>query len=86
MARRDLPEETLDPDDWSAAFTEVLVAALAVKIAHPLTHKTGMIEIAQRAYDRALEEARRVNALERSGTLHEAGWDRQRGDNRYWRA
>ncbi|TIP65413.1 MAG: hypothetical protein E5X55_34845, partial [Mesorhizobium sp.] len=36
-----------DPNDWDATFTEVLVAALAVKIAHPLTHKAGMIDIAR---------------------------------------
>ena len=75
-----------DPDDWNALFTEVVAAALALKIAHPLTHKAGMIEIAQRAYDRALERAMAVNAIERRGFLYEAGWDRQRGDNRYWRA
>jgi len=75
-----------DPDDWNALFTEVVAAALALKIAHALTHKSGMIEIAQRAYDRALERAMAVNAIERAATLYEAGWDRQRGDNRYWRA
>ena len=36
-----------DPDDWDAPFTEVLVAALAIKLALPLTHKTGMLQLAQ---------------------------------------
>jgi len=46
-----------DPDDWNALFTEVMMAALSVKLALPLTHKTGMLQVAQQAYDRALEAA-----------------------------
>ena len=71
-----------DPNDWDALFTEVLVAALAIKIAHPLTHKAGMIDIARSAYDRALEAAFTANAIQRGGRFYTASWARQRGDNR----
>jgi len=74
-----------DPNDWDALFTEVLVAALAIKIAHPLTHKAGMIEIARGAYDRALEAAFSANAIQRGGRFYAASWARQRGDNRAYR-
>jgi hypothetical protein len=75
-----------DPDDWNALFTEAFAAALAVKIAYPLTHKTGMVQVAQQAYDRAISRARRVNAIERQARLYDASWAFQRGDTRYWRA
>lgn len=71
-----------DPNDWDALFTEVLVAALAVKIAHPLTHKSGMIDIARAAYDRAVDAAFTANAIQRGGKFHTASWTLQRGDNR----
>lgn len=75
-----------DPDDWDALFTEVLVAALAVKIALPLTHKAGMLQIAQQAYDRALDAARQAHAFEQGSQLYQQSWATARGDNRYWRA
>lgn len=78
--------DVTDPDDWSPLFTEVMVAALAVKIALPLTHKAGMVEIAQNAYQRAVAEATRTNAFEASGTLYRQSWAQARGDNRFWRA
>jgi hypothetical protein len=71
-----------DPNDWDALFTEVLVAALAIKIAHPLTHKAGMIDIARSAYDRALDAAFSANAIQRGGRLYTASWAQQRGDFR----
>lgn len=74
-----------DPNDWDALFTEVLVAALAIKIAVPLTHKTGMLELARSAYSTALDDALRVNAIQRSGSLYTQSWARQRGDTRLWR-
>lgn len=74
-----------DPNDWDALFTEVLVAALAIKIAYPLTHKTGMIDIARAAYDRALDAAYTANAIQRSGRLNTTSWATQRGDTRRWR-
>lgn len=75
-----------DPDDWNALFIEALAAALAVKIAHPMTHKQSFVQVAQQAYERAIRRAMRANAIEAHAALYEAGWDRQRGDNRYWRA
>ncbi len=71
-----------DPNDWDALFTEVLVAALAIKVAHPLTHKSGMIDIARSAYDRALDAALNANAIQRGGRLYTASWSSQRGDNK----
>lgn len=71
-----------DPNDWDALFTEVLVAALAIKVAHPLTHKSGMIDIARSAYDRALDAALAANAIQRGGRFYTASWGSQRGDNR----
>jgi len=68
-----------DPNDWTALFTEVLVAALASKIAHALTNKGSMIEGAQAAYDRAVKRALRTNALERGGALHVSSWLSARG-------
>ena len=72
-----------DPNDWDALFTEVLVAALAIKIAHPLTHKSGMIDIARSAYDRALDAAFSANAIQRGGRFYTASWAQQRGDFRF---
>ncbi|MER9232117.1 hypothetical protein NKI56_08440 [Mesorhizobium sp. M0622] len=72
-----------DPNDWDALFSEVLVAALAVKIAHPLTHKAGMIEVARNAYDRALDAAYSANAIQRGGRFSTMSWAFQRGDNRF---
>ncbi|OBQ66958.1 hypothetical protein [Mesorhizobium loti] len=71
-----------DPNDWDALFTEVLVAALAIKVAHPLTHKSGMIDIARSAYDRALDAALNANAFQRAGRFYSASWSSQRGDSR----
>jgi hypothetical protein len=71
-----------DPNDWDALFTEVLVAALAIKVAHPLTHKSGMIDIARSAYDRALDAALNANAIQRGGRFYSASWSSQRGDSR----
>lgn len=75
-----------EPNDWDALFTEVLAAALAVKLAHALTHKSGMIQVAQIAYERALEAALAADAIQRSGTLHRQSWAIARGDLRFWRA
>lgn len=76
----------VDPDDWDATFTEVLAAALAIKVAHPITKKAGMIEICQRAYDRALKDALASNATQKRGQLYRQSWSSARGDNRFWRA
>ena len=74
-----------DPNDWDALFTEVLVGALAVKVAHPLTHKSGMIDVARSVYDRALDAAFAAQAIQRSGRLVTTSWAAQRGDGRAFR-
>lgn len=74
-----------DPDDWDPLFVEVMVGALAIKVVHSITHKTGMIQIAQGAYDRAIQDALRVNAVQRAGSLYSMSFALQRGDNRWWR-
>lgn len=74
-----------DPAEWSALFTEAIAAALAIKIAHPLTAKANMIQIAQGAYDRAIAEARRTNAIEKTGRLFRENWLLERGDTRFAR-
>jgi hypothetical protein len=71
-----------DPNDWDALFTEVLVAALAIKVAHPLTKKSGMIDIARAAYDRALDAAFTAQAIQRGGRMVTNTWAQARGD---WR-
>lgn len=75
-----------DPNDWDALFTEVLIAALVIKIALPLTHKAGMLDIARNAYSTALDAAYSVNAIQKAGRLSTSSWAAQRGDNRFWRA
>lgn len=75
-----------EPNDWDALFTEVLVAALAIKLALPLTHKTGMLQIAQAAYDKALTDAMTANAFQRSARIFSQSWALARGDDRFWRA
>lgn len=75
-----------DPDDWDALFTDVLVAALAVRIALPLTHKAGMLQLAQQAYDRALEAALQAHCFQRGENLYRGSWATARGDTRHWRA
>lgn len=76
----------IDPAEWSALFTDALAAALAIKIAHPMTAKASLIQVAQGAYERAIADARRTNAIERSGRLHREDWALERGDTRFWRA
>lgn len=74
-----------DPAEWDALFTDVVVAALAVKIAHPLTGKANMVQVATAAYDRAMTAAQRANAIESPGRMYRESWLAERGDNRHWR-
>jgi len=78
-------KDVTDPTLWSPLFTEVFVAALAIKMALPLTHKSGMIDVAKAAYQTAITEATRANAR-LAGMYNDALWSAQRGDNRFWRA
>lgn len=79
-------EDKPDPTDWPPLFVEVFVAALAIKIAIPLTHKSGMLDVAKSAYQTALQDALLANAIRARGVLYTASWAAARGDNRYWRA
>jgi hypothetical protein len=72
----------IDPNDMDPLFIDVWTAAIAVKIAHAITHKTGMIDIALRAYQTALNEARRVNAFERGYQVTKQTWAQARRDYR----
>jgi len=54
----------IDPNDFTALFTDVLAAALAIKIGHTLTGKASLVELSTNAYDRALRRAQAVNAIE----------------------
>jgi hypothetical protein len=76
----------MDPADWTALFTDVVAAQLAIRLAYPITAKQSMIEVAQNAYDRAVAEALRVDAALRSGTIPYNSWAVQRGDWRNERA
>lgn len=78
-------KDVTDPTNWPPLFTDVVVTALAVKMALPLTHKAGMIEVTRAAYQTALSEALRANAR-LFGMYNDAQWSSQRGDNRWWRA
>lgn len=73
-----------DPDWWHPLFVDVMAAALAVKIAHPLTGKRDMIAVAQGAYDRAVAAAKRGNAIEAGGLIDIKSWALKRGDTRGW--
>jgi hypothetical protein len=79
-------EDKTDPTVWPPLFTEVFVAALAIKITVPMTHKSGMLDVAKAAYQTALQDALLKNAIRSRGTLYTGSWAAQRGDNRYWRA
>lgn len=75
----------IDPNAWNAQFTEVVVGALAIKLAL-LTGKVSVLEVARSAYQSALDDALRTNALERYGQFYRQSWASARGDNRFWRA
>ncbi len=77
--------DVADPGDWHPLFTEVMVGALAIKVALPLTHKSGMVEMARAAYERALSDATRANAFDAGGALYRQSWAVARGDTRHWR-
>jgi len=68
----------VDPNDWPSTFTDVLAAALAVKVAHAITGKTSFVQIAQDAYRNALATARVLNAVERGGRRCSPSWETER--------
>lgn len=70
----------VDPGDWDALFTQVLAAALAMKVAHALTGKAAMIDVARQAYAEAIRDAVRVNAIQKRGRETRGTWAQARGD------
>lgn len=70
----------IDPGDWSPLFIEALAARLAMKIAIPLTQKPTFLTGAKNAYEEAIADARRMNAIEASSVPATVSWARERGD------
>ena len=52
-----------DPTLFSALFVEALAAKLATKMAHWMTGKASMVQVAGAAYQTAIARAKRANAL-----------------------
>jgi hypothetical protein len=75
----------IDPNDFDALFTKAFAAALAVPVAHALTGKASMVQVAQQAYEKAIADARRVNSFMKIGRVPELSWLARRGDTRRWR-
>lgn len=75
-----------DPGDMDALFTMAFAAALAIPLAHALTGKQSMVQTVMGHYDKAIADARRVNAIMKFGRTPTTGWAYERGDNRFWRA
>lgn len=69
----------IDPNDWPSVFTDVLTAALAVKIAHPITGKVNMLQLAKETYRDALSTALRVNAVQKATSRRSRTWEEARG-------
>lgn len=69
-----------DPADWDSLFVEAIAARLAMKIAMPLTHKASILQGAKNAYEEAIADARRMNAIESSSIAGSESWSSQRGD------
>jgi hypothetical protein len=69
-----------DPADWDALFTEALAARLAMKIALPLTQKPTFFQVAQRAYEEAIADARRINAIVKGSVTTAIPYSEARGD------
>lgn len=68
----------VDPNDWDALFNDVLAAAIAIKIAHPLTGKTTMVDVARQVYKDAVREAVRNNAIQKRGRAPSRSWEAAR--------
>ncbi|WP_398469652.1 hypothetical protein [Tardiphaga sp.] len=71
-----------DPGDWNPLFIEALAARLAMKIAMPLTNKPTVLQGAQRVYEEAISEARRINVIESGSPASVQSWSAARGDYR----
>lgn len=53
-----------DPTMWPALFGNVASAALAVRLAMPLTKSEGMVSLAEKVYQKELVRARKSNAIQ----------------------
>lgn len=58
-----------DPTLWDALFREALACRLAAELAEDLTQSSGKRELAWKEYTRALQAAKRSNAVERPPTM-----------------
>lgn len=70
----------IDPGDWSPLLVEAISARLAMKVAMPLTGKASLLQGAKVAYDEAIAEARRINAIESGSVQGSQPWSEARGD------
>ncbi len=69
-----------DPADWNPLFTKAFTAALALEIALPLTNKSSLEDRAAKRYALAIDEARRVNAIQVGSAYSSVSWSSARGD------
>lgn len=70
----------IDPNDWPSIFTELFAAALAVKVAHAITGKASMIQVAREAYENAASSAYQLNASQKGPVDGRSSWaDLRRG-------
>lgn len=53
-----------DPGQWDATFVDALAARLSVEMCETLTKNTSKLTLMERLYQRAIGEARRLNAIE----------------------
>lgn len=72
----------IDPNDWPAYFTELLAAALALKVAHSITGKASMIEVARQSYQDAAKRAYQLNAVQKGPVQGRSSWASLRGGYR----
>lgn len=68
----------IDPNDWPSVFTDVLAAALAMKVAHSITGKTSAMQIAQQSYENAIATAMALNAVQKRGRAPSGLWEQAR--------
>lgn len=59
-----LRDVSSEPTVWTPLFGNVVSAALATRLAMPLTKSEGMVTLADRAYQRELVKAKRANAIQ----------------------
>jgi hypothetical protein len=70
----------IDPSQMPATFVNVWAASVAMAIAHALTQKSGMVQMAQGYYEKAIATARRSNAIQRGFQIPPQSISEARGD------